>query len=105
MSLARVWVHRRHADYPDVQTGMRFVKEEIAQVLIADECAQDWQTDMRRLLPEDPGREPQKGRRKPGRPRKIRESTPVSENGEIEPSRADVEEAPRYRRRDMRAEK
>lgn len=51
MSYAKIWVHRLHERYPGIGYGMRLVEEQTAKDLIAEECAQDWQTDARRLIP------------------------------------------------------
>ena len=113
MGNARGWVHRRHEDYPDVGVGLLTMDEGVANALLEAGCAQDWQTDQRKLIPYDPSQPPVQSAIKPkrGRPRKPpTETTPPSEDGGIEPSQADVEEAakakyPRYKRRDLRAEK
>ena len=111
MGMARIWVYRRHLDYPSVSIGLQLVEEQIAEAMIVAHCAQDWQTDQRKLISPSVSRPPvpeTAPKAKRGRPRKAStptESTPPSEDGEIEPSQADVDEAPRYRRRDLRAEK
>ncbi len=113
MGSARVWVHRRHEDYPSVGVGLLTIDEGLADALIKAGCAQPWHTDQRKLIPYDPSQPAMQSANKPkrGRPRKQpTETTPPSQDLEIEPSQADVEEAakakyPRYKRRDIRAEK
>lgn len=101
-------------NFPSVSLGVQFVEQDVADAMIAAECAQDWQTDQRKLISPSVSRPPvPKGapspsppKQKRGRPRKKPvESTPPSEDLETEPSQADADEAPRYRRRDLRAEK
>ena len=97
MGLARIWVHRRHVRYPEVDTGWQHVRVNIARFLISQECAQGWQTDGRQVKPIS--NEPPKGsrRRKP----------------KAEPAAVKVDEAAEptegsgpytYNRRDIRAE-
>lgn len=49
MSTQFIWVHKRHAEYPTIQVGFRYVAPEIAARMIADGCAQNRDTDNKRL--------------------------------------------------------
>ena len=50
MSLFKVWVYKRHAQYPHFPPGQfHFMPEEAARTLIDAGCADDWQTDATRL--------------------------------------------------------
>lgn len=49
MTKTRIWVHKRHADYPTIQVGFRHVSAEVARKMIAAGCAQSNDTDQKRL--------------------------------------------------------
>jgi hypothetical protein len=108
MSKELIWVHKRHADYPDIQVGFRNVASEIAVKMIADGCAQHKGTDQRRLHHVTaevykPVKAEDEATPEPELPQV---TEPVTESAEDEaPKPAPTPRRRNYKRRDITAEK
>lgn len=102
MNTEFIWVHRRHADYPTIQVGFRWVTPEIAARMITDGCAQNRGTDSKRLkykTEEVFTPEPVAA----AAPEPVAESPPVTEPVEEE-TPAPKPKRRTYKRRDVTAE-
>lgn len=87
-----IWVFRRHASFPEVGTGFQQVEPEVAEKMIADECAQSMDTDARRT-----------------KYITVSVYNPKAAKAEPTPARRETDEAPTpkrrsYKRRDIVAE-